>query len=511
MNRRIVIAITFFILFSITPIWAEVPQMINYQGQLNDDLGNPLDTTVSMTFTIYDDSTGGNSKWAESYITVTIINGLFSVLLGSVTSLPDSVFNQPDRWLGISVGGEEILPRTRLASVPYAYQTQSLNLPPTDSPGPCNETTRGSLYYDGSQNEPCYCDGSYWVQLDGGGLCGDVFCADADEDGYDVCDPAEPGDTDGQLADCDDNEPDVFPGNPEVTCDGLDNNCNDATDELCEGSPHVASWECEADTCIITGCETGFFDYNGIFSDGCEGPEPGYCLIDDILYTDGEFKPGSDCMFCDAATNQLDWTPLVCDDDNPCTDDACSPFSGCTYTCDNGNVCMLPNASSACSNCDCIVGYCYDNWANCDGINDNGCELDLIYTPLNWGTAEDLGTLAGDQCDGCSSDSTVSGRGSHWYSVSMSECCSNPLLVFDIGIVVSLSSPAGMDYDLYLWDGSSAVIIDQSNNGAGQVDDVSECVIDNYGVDDSKDYIIEIRANGGSSCQDWTLRIQNCP
>ena len=34
---------------------AEVPQMINYQGQLNDSSGNPLDTTVSIMFTIYDD------------------------------------------------------------------------------------------------------------------------------------------------------------------------------------------------------------------------------------------------------------------------------------------------------------------------------------------------------------------------------------------------------------------------------------------------------------------------
>ena len=46
---------------------AEVPQMINYQGRLTGVSGNPLDTTVSMVFTIYDDSTGGGgSKWSET-------------------------------------------------------------------------------------------------------------------------------------------------------------------------------------------------------------------------------------------------------------------------------------------------------------------------------------------------------------------------------------------------------------------------------------------------------------
>jgi len=35
-----------------------IPQLINYQGKLTDAAGNPLNTTVDMTFNIYDGTTG---------------------------------------------------------------------------------------------------------------------------------------------------------------------------------------------------------------------------------------------------------------------------------------------------------------------------------------------------------------------------------------------------------------------------------------------------------------------
>jgi hypothetical protein len=104
---------------------AEVPQMINYQGRLTGDTGNPLDTTVSMAFTIYDDSTGGSTLWSETHSTVTVTGGLFNVILGSISPIGADIFTDPDRYLGITVGGDsEIVPRTRLISVGYACYAQ---------------------------------------------------------------------------------------------------------------------------------------------------------------------------------------------------------------------------------------------------------------------------------------------------------------------------------------------------------------------------------------------------
>ncbi len=104
---------------------AEVPQTVNYQGRLTDGSG-PVTATVAMTFTIYDAVTSGNSKWTETHPSVSVTDGLFNVVLGAGTpAMPveDTVFSGADRWLEITVGGEIITPRTKMASNPYAFQS----------------------------------------------------------------------------------------------------------------------------------------------------------------------------------------------------------------------------------------------------------------------------------------------------------------------------------------------------------------------------------------------------
>lgn len=108
-------------------VTADVPMMINYQGRLTDSLGKPLDTTVSMTFAIYDDSSAGNQLWQEAHADVDVVEGLFHLLLGSTDPIPESVFGAHDAWLDMIVGGEAIEPRTRLVSVAYAYRVGSID------------------------------------------------------------------------------------------------------------------------------------------------------------------------------------------------------------------------------------------------------------------------------------------------------------------------------------------------------------------------------------------------
>jgi len=106
-----------------------VPQLINFQGILRDGSGNPVaNGPYSVIFTIYDAPTGvppaTNVLWSETQ-TVTTSGGLFTVLLGSAIAgneIPDTVFNSPDRYLGIKVGADpEMTPRQKLSSVGYSY------------------------------------------------------------------------------------------------------------------------------------------------------------------------------------------------------------------------------------------------------------------------------------------------------------------------------------------------------------------------------------------------------
>lgn len=119
---------------------AGVPQMINYQGRLTDASGMALDTTVSITFAIYDDSTGGTVKWSEVHSAVTVTKGLFNVLLGGVSPVPDTVFNGPDRYLGITIDSNpEINPRTQLITVPYAYRAYHADTAAVSLSGPSGQ------------------------------------------------------------------------------------------------------------------------------------------------------------------------------------------------------------------------------------------------------------------------------------------------------------------------------------------------------------------------------------
>ena len=127
---RCQVLVLFFLIFPCV-IYSQIPQLINYQGLLTDPAtGDKLNGTYSMTFSIYSTETGGTALWTETQ-DVTVQNGLFSVLLGSVKPLPMNLFDDTNRYLGVKVGTDaEMTPRKHLVSVGYAfnaYQSDKLD------------------------------------------------------------------------------------------------------------------------------------------------------------------------------------------------------------------------------------------------------------------------------------------------------------------------------------------------------------------------------------------------
>lgn len=108
---------------TLTSTTASTPSTISYQGHLTDGNGQPINTTTPMTFRLYTTSTGGTAVWTEERTganAVPVTNGLFNVLLGSVTPIDTTLFNQA-LWLGISVNGDaEMIPREPFNALPYA-------------------------------------------------------------------------------------------------------------------------------------------------------------------------------------------------------------------------------------------------------------------------------------------------------------------------------------------------------------------------------------------------------
>ncbi len=119
---RITLTVLLLVAF-IVSVNAEVPTIMNYQGRLTDNTGNPVpDTTHNVIFKIYDETSA--IIWEESH-TINTADGFFSVQLGSNGSpLTADIFDHSERWLGITVDADsEIMPRTQLNTVPYAFKT----------------------------------------------------------------------------------------------------------------------------------------------------------------------------------------------------------------------------------------------------------------------------------------------------------------------------------------------------------------------------------------------------
>ncbi|MCE9585751.1 hypothetical protein K8R04_00320 [Candidatus Uhrbacteria bacterium] len=146
------------------PAHAAIPTTLGYQGRLKNSSGTALTGTYSFTFRLYAASSGGTAMYTEVQPSVSVGEGFFSVLLGSVTPFPAGFdFNQP-LFLTTEVNGDgEMTPRITINSVPYAYTAGGINsqgIAPVSASG-------GRMYYNTTDASLNYYDGnaSMWVTL----------------------------------------------------------------------------------------------------------------------------------------------------------------------------------------------------------------------------------------------------------------------------------------------------------------------------------------------------------
>lgn len=106
-----------------------IPSTFNYQGFLRDGQGNPMGGTHKITLKLWKDVEATNvaALHTETFPAVTVRDGLFNVLMGSLASLDTDIFvNNAAIFVGISVDdGAELLPRQRIHPVPWAILATS--------------------------------------------------------------------------------------------------------------------------------------------------------------------------------------------------------------------------------------------------------------------------------------------------------------------------------------------------------------------------------------------------
>ena len=126
-----------------------INRQINFQGKLvnNPAATNVANTNYTVVFTLYDNASGANTAlWTETQPSVSTVDGIFRVALGSVTAFPANFnFNWDGLYLGIKVNSDsEMTPRIRMAAVPFAFNAEKVaGLTVQDTSG--NASTSGTL------------------------------------------------------------------------------------------------------------------------------------------------------------------------------------------------------------------------------------------------------------------------------------------------------------------------------------------------------------------------------
>jgi hypothetical protein len=103
---------------------AGITRLVNYQGILTDTGGSHITGAHSLTFKIYPDSTqGATALWTEQHLGVPVSDGLFNVILGGITPIPDGLLAVGPRWMGITVDSDlEMKPREEITAAVWAFR-----------------------------------------------------------------------------------------------------------------------------------------------------------------------------------------------------------------------------------------------------------------------------------------------------------------------------------------------------------------------------------------------------
>ena len=162
-------------------------------------------------------------------------------------------------------------------------------------------------------------------------------------------------------------------------CVGLDDPKTGCAAKGCDACavPHATASCSDAGACAIEACDDGFEDCDHDSANGCEGnlqSDPKNCK------TCGNECPASTgtpvcesgvCGVSDCNTGKGD-----CDKDktNGCEVDLTSTTAHCGFC---ANACAIPYATEKCESSLCVVDVCDTGRGNCNGKQDDGCEVDL--------------------------------------------------------------------------------------------------------------------------------------
>ncbi len=112
------------LIMTISSIAYAIDKTSTYRGILLTSGGTIVNTSINITFRIYDVSTGGTAIWSEVQ-NVQVSNGVFNVHLGEITPFPSTLFDKESLYIGVQVGiDSEMSPRQPMTTEGYVFHAK---------------------------------------------------------------------------------------------------------------------------------------------------------------------------------------------------------------------------------------------------------------------------------------------------------------------------------------------------------------------------------------------------
>ncbi len=120
-TKSIVLAVSLALLLT-APALAGVPDEISFMGRLIQS-GQPVTSTTTITFQLYENATGGSPVWSEVQGVTPNGQGVYVAYLG--TALNPIPTSYDTLYLQVIVEGTMLTPRRKFTSVPYARRADT--------------------------------------------------------------------------------------------------------------------------------------------------------------------------------------------------------------------------------------------------------------------------------------------------------------------------------------------------------------------------------------------------
>lgn len=156
----------FILIIACFDVSGQQTKKISLQGFLKDANGKAVaDGSQEIIFKLYTQESGGTAAWTESQ-TLNVFGGVYSTHLGKTVTLENLNWGASTYFVGVTVQGTELTPRTELTFAPYSLGS------PKAQEVVCSGAVGDVKYSILNPTQFATVNGTCWIPMDGRSMVG---------------------------------------------------------------------------------------------------------------------------------------------------------------------------------------------------------------------------------------------------------------------------------------------------------------------------------------------------